>query len=145
MAKHKTSNPSASSIALAQIANAMSGVEWDKSVMNDVADILHKAGFEIQPPDAARLPPAKCPNCGDGDHLVVREESVTFYPYHAQRHVADEGGSDTEPAENSDLMGKCESCGHADSTEAFGMKLLDWVDTSDDDDDDEEGDDDVED
>jgi len=126
---------------LKKVAEAMSGVEWDAQVANKVADLLHAAGYEIPDPDPARLPPAACPACGKRDELYVRETGVISYEYDAQRHTAN---IDTERIESTrdDYIATCGACRREGTLDAFGMKLLDWVDdTCDGDGDDEEGDD----
>lgn len=113
--------------ALGKIVEAMAGVEWDAQVMNNIADVLHAAGYEIPEPDPARMPPACCPACGKRDELYVHATGVISFEYNAQRHTAD---TDTERTEhtNDDYTGYCAACKHAAPLDAFGMKLLDWVD-----------------
>lgn len=120
---------------LKSIADAMSGVDWDSQVGNQIADILHAAGYEIAPPDPARVPPAACPKCGKREDLYVTETYVAMHPYNAQRHTAENAlGEGTDGLDDGagDYMGLCRACGHEGELEEFGMKLLDWIDEDDD-------------
>lgn len=125
---------------LRSICDAMSGVEWDSQVGNQIADILHAAGYEISEPDPARLPPACCPKCGKREDLYVTETYIAFHPYDAQRHSAACDMPDARDGE-ADHAGYCGSCGHKGTLEEFAMKLLVWDDEDEDEDEDEEGED----
>jgi hypothetical protein len=115
---------------LDKLTEAMSGIEWDGQVGNKVADILHAAGWKIEAPDPARLPPACCPSCGKRDELYVHETGVVSFEYDAQRHTAN---TDTEATEqtNEDYTGYCAACKHHGTLESFSMKLLDWTNEAD--------------
>lgn len=124
---------------LREIAQSMSGVEWDAQVMNRVADLLHENGYEIKEPSPERLAPAACPHCAKRDALQVTEMSMLLYPYDAQRHTADESYERvTDP--NPVYGARCAACGMTGTLDAFGMKLLDWTDLMGDEDDEDEDD-----
>jgi hypothetical protein len=125
--------------ALERIAATLSVGEWDGSVSNQIADILHQAGVEIPAPDPNLLPPASCPQCGNRDRLRVTESYAASHRYDAHTHVAHERLPDHDDA-NEDYAGYCQSCDHVGPLEAFGMKLLDWVDDDDEDDNEEDDD-----
>lgn len=139
MGRSKEPSASVAQTTLTKIANAMSGVEWDGRVMNEVADLVHKAGYTIRPLDPDRVPPARCPSCGKSDELYVHETGVVSFEYNAQRHTAN---TDTETIEhtNDDYTAYCGHCKASGSLATFGMKLLDWVDdTCDEDEEDDDG------
>lgn len=123
--------------ALGKIASALSIGDWDGSVSNQIADILHAAGVTIPEPDPAALPPASCPKCDKRDQLYVHETSIVSFQYNPHNHT---GNRDTEVIEhgNEDYTGYCGSCQHHGTLTSFGMLLLDWVDDSCEDDDGEE-------
>lgn len=123
--------------ALAQIAAAMSGVKWDRTVANNVADILFASGHELADVDPKSIPPAKCPACGRGE-LCVLETYTAYHPYDAQRHIttnAVEHELDSLSDGDCDYRGHCLSCKFSGPIQAFGMEMLNWLDAEDGDDD----------
>lgn len=118
--------------AAAKIAEAMSGVQWDAELCNQIADILHDAGMKIPDPDPNLLPPACCPapGCGRRDQLVVTETVLMTYPYDAKRHEAELEGDVQDRFQN--YRAKCEACGMDGPLDAFKMKLVGWVGDDDD-------------